>query len=107
MHVPLWQHTIDRLDDTSTVMLSGELDLSADRDVREAITSELQRAGLTRLLVDMSAVTFIDSTVLGALVYAYNAAHDAGCHLAVSPSERVRRIVEITGLSYLLNPADR
>ncbi|MCW3838921.1 STAS domain-containing protein [Micromonospora yasonensis] len=107
MRAPLWQHTVDRLGDTSTIMLSGELDLSADREVREAIIGELQRPGLTRLLIDMQAVTFIDSTVTATLVYTSNAAHKSDRQFTISPSQRVRRIVELTGLSYLLDPADR
>ncbi|MCW3838574.1 STAS domain-containing protein [Micromonospora yasonensis] len=107
MQAPLWQHAVDRGGDFSTVTLFGELDLSADRDVKTLLASELGRPGLTRLLVDMSAVTFIDSTVLGTLVYAHNVAHEAGRQFTVSPSERVRRIVEITGLSYLFNTPDR
>lgn len=55
----------------------------------------------------MSAVTFIDSTVTATLVYAYNAAHDAGRQLTNAPSRRVQRILELIGLSYLLDPAGR
>ena len=101
MQTPLWQHAVDRGEVLSTVTLSGELDLFANRAVRELLVGELRQPGLTGLLVDMSAVTFIDSTVLGTLVYAHNAAHDAGRQFIISPSERVRRIVEITGLTYL------
>ncbi|MEU2612616.1 STAS domain-containing protein [Micromonospora sp. NPDC007271] len=107
MQAPLWQHRVDRAGAASTVTLSGELDLSASRAVQGLLAGELRQAGLARLLVDMSAVTFIDSTVLGMLVYAHNAAQDAGRQFTVAPSERVRRIIEITGLSYLFAPADR
>jgi anti-anti-sigma factor len=107
MQAPLWQHTVDRAGDLSTITLSGELDMSVARDVRELLAGELRQPSLTRLLVDMSAVTFIDSTVLGELVYAHNTAYDAGRQFTVTPSNRVRRIVETTGLSYLLAPADQ
>ncbi|MCW3817726.1 anti-sigma factor antagonist [Micromonospora sp. DR5-3] len=106
MQVPFWQCSIDRAGDTSAVRLSGELDLAADREVREALTGELQRPDVTRMLTDMSEVTFIDSTVLSTLVYACNAAHKAGRPFVVSPSRWVRRLLEVTGLSYLLDPAD-
>ena len=107
MQAPLWQHTVDRGGALSTVTLSGELDLAANRAVQELLAAELRQPGLTHLLVDMSAVTFIDSTVLGTLVYAHNAAHDVGRQFTISPSERVRRIVEITGLSYLFTAPER
>lgn len=107
MHAPPWQLTVDRLEGSTTIRLSGELDFSTDPDVRETIIRELQRPGLARLLIDMQAVVFIDSTVTATLVYTYDAAHTAACQLTVVPSDGVRRIVELTGLSYLLDPPDR
>lgn len=64
MRAPLWQHRVDRVGDLSTITLSGELNLSAERDVQEALTDECRQRGLISLSVDMSAATFIDSTVL-------------------------------------------
>lgn len=108
MQAPLWQHAVERIGHLSTITLSGELDFSADQAVQELLAGELRQPGPAHLLVDLSAVAFIDSTVLGTLVYAYYVAQDTGRQFTVRSSERVRRIVEITGLSYLLTPqADR
>ena len=107
MQAPLWKHAISQLGETSTISLSGELDLSACQDVQDLITNELRKPDLRRLLIDMSEVTFIDSSVLGALVYAHKAAHGADRQLTVTPSRFVRRILDVTGLTHLLALADR
>ncbi|WP_433288533.1 STAS domain-containing protein [Micromonospora sp. CA-244673] len=107
MPAPLWTHTTKWLGDTSIIWLSGELDLSAHTDVRELFTEELRHPELTRLHIDLSAVTFMDSTVLGALLYAYNATENSDRQLTIAPSEFVRRILNVTGLSHLFVIADR
>ncbi|SCG55353.1 STAS domain-containing protein [Micromonospora inositola] len=106
MQGPAWQHTINHLGTASVITLAGELDFAADGDVRQLLDAELQQPSLTDLRIDMTRVTFIDSTMLGTLVHAYNAIDDTDRQLTISPSPVVRRILEITGLSHLFNVAD-
>jgi anti-sigma B factor antagonist len=55
-----------------TVIASeGEIDVSTVGAFRNAL-SEAARAGADRLVIDLSEVTFIDSSGLGALVEAHN-----------------------------------
>ncbi len=56
----------------SVVHLQGEIDLSCSPRARETILSSLKNGG--DVLVDLSAVTYIDSSGVASLVEAYQAA---------------------------------
>jgi anti-sigma B factor antagonist len=59
------------------------------------------------IVVDLSGVTFIDSSALGVLVGAFNAARGAERVIRfVRPDARVMRLFEITGLTKLFEFAD-
>ena len=56
----------------ATVIASeGEIDVSSVGEVRSAL-AEAARAGADRLVIDLSAVSFIDSSRLGALLDVHN-----------------------------------
>lgn len=55
--------------------------------------------------VDLAAVTFIDSTVISALVTAHHAATAAGGALTLlNPGGQVQRVLTVTGILPLLGP---
>jgi anti-sigma B factor antagonist len=83
------------------VTISGEVDLVTASDLRQALGEALLIS--PRLVVDVGAVTFIDSTGLSALADAHRRAHDAGGALIVRhPSPMLKRLLEITRLDTLL-----
>jgi anti-sigma B factor antagonist len=58
------------------------------------------------LIADLAAVTFMDSTAIGALVQLHNAANEDGKRLVlVSVAPRVLRVLEITGLDTVFDIA--
>ena len=64
-------------------------------------------AGATRLVVDLSRVTYIDSGGVGSLVTAYLHTTRRGGQLkVVCPNERVCRILQITHLTSVLEVFD-
>jgi len=82
----------------STVVVSGELDIAAAPALTEAL-DRLTADGATEIALDLSGVTFCDSTGLGAFVHADQALQARGARLVlVNPSERVRRLLAITSL---------
>lgn len=88
-------------DDDNAVVLnvSGEVDVYSAPALSERI-NEILDSGSRRIVVDLSAVEFIDSTGLGALVGGHNRARDLGGELLlVCTVERVIKLLRITGLN--------
>ena len=85
-------------DGADIVEVSGELEMHAAHELR----TELQRVCAVekpRVLIDLSQVSFIDSTGIGVLVGGLKRAREAsGALVLVCPTPRLRRIFEITGL---------
>jgi anti-sigma B factor antagonist len=84
-------------------VLRGELDASTCRGLAECLTGP---SG-SLVVIDLSQLTFIDSSGLGALHAAKQRAIKNGGTLVVSrPSPTVHRVLEITGLDMWLTDWD-
>jgi len=84
-------------DDTSLLSVEGDLDLASAPSLKWAL-ADLQSASSRHVVVDLSRVSFIDSTALGVLVGAQRSL-DPGVKLAIAcAEENVLRIFELTGL---------
>jgi anti-sigma B factor antagonist len=79
--------------------VSGELDLAVAPWLRDQLDA-LFVGGATSFVVDMSGVTFLDSTALGVLVGALNQCKELGgqVHLVLTEPQ-VLRVLRITGLA--------
>ena len=92
---------IEVADTTSptTVVLTGEIDLTTSQRVREALLS-IANSGEHRVVVDLGNVTFMDSTGLSALVAARKRFGTIDGEIILrSPSPNVLRVLEISGLT--------
>ncbi len=79
----------------------GELDLYAAPALKEALRAAVA-SGAEVVVVDLTAVTFVDSTALGALVAASRQAGDATrMHIACTNPEIVRTF-DVTGIDRVL-----
>ena len=84
------------------VVLTGEVDLAAASPVRVCLR-DLMVDGATHVLVDLRAVTFMDSTGLGVLVAARKQARVfRGSFGLVAPSPPVARVLSLTALDKFL-----
>ncbi len=88
---------IERNDGLVIVSLAGELDLYNANTVREALL-ECCDESPERLIVDLSAVKFIDSTALGVLIEARTRMTNRKGFLLAAPGLETRRALEISGL---------
>lgn len=85
------------------VAVQGEVDISGAPRLRDAILQAVG-SGVQRLVLDLSAVPFIDSTGLGVLVAAHKRLTSTGGELRVVGSpEAVLRTVRATGLHLILH----
>ena len=81
----------ERLDDElGVVVLSGEVDIFTAPQFKECLL-ELLDAGVKRLVVDLSDVTFIDSTALGVLIGGVRRVHGAGGTMTIVVTTRAGR----------------
>jgi anti-sigma B factor antagonist len=87
------------VDDTTHVIeLGGEVDLYTAPEFKERMVQLIEQ-GRTRLVVDLSEATFIDSTTLGVLVGGVKRLRPAGGSMAlVCTDPSIAKIFEITGL---------
>lgn len=87
---------LSRTDDRPTVMsLSGELDIASAPELAGAFAS-VARSDARAVVVDLSALTFIDSTGISVLATAAREARARGGELIVAaPSGDVRSVLEI------------
>ena len=92
--------TIDRSAAVPVVVARGELDAYAEPDVLSAFADLSEEL---RVVVDLEAVSFLDSTALGAFVRSLREMTDRGGEaLVVLPANAARRIFEITTLDRAL-----
>lgn len=84
------------------VHIAGEIDVTSAAVLRDALEA-LIADGRRRLTLDLSDVTFLDSTGLGIVVGRLKRLARHGGTMSVAAShERVRRVFTITGLDQLL-----
>lgn len=89
---------------TAVVRLSGSLDLLTAAEVKERI-QRLVEEGWNRLVVDLSAVDFIDSSGLSALINGLKVARNAGGDIRIARApEQVRGILQACTLDRVLTP---
>ncbi len=79
------------------VAVEGELDLSSAPNLKWALTDTIG-SGLRQIVVDLSHVTFIDSTALGVLVGVRRTLGPGGRIAIAGSDEDVMNIFELTGL---------
>lgn len=94
------------VDDTVVVEVIGEVDMATAPELTAMV--DAVRDGALRVVVDLSAVTFLDSSALNALVHCQRdlAKREIGFRV-VEPSDRnVRRVFEITQLTATLSIVD-
>ena len=80
--------------------LDGELDAYSAPDVRKRLHALIEESGKAGVvIVDLTRVTFMDSTILGTLVGGLRRMRERDGELRlVYPPQPVRRIFELTGL---------
>jgi anti-sigma B factor antagonist len=91
------KHEVTERQGVTIVALKGEVDLENSPAARKLLLESIDTA--TRILVDLSGVTYIDSSGVASLVEALQASkkNDTGFALAAT-SEPTRRVLELARL---------
>jgi anti-sigma B factor antagonist len=95
----LLSFSIQEDDETSTVSLRGELDMSCTHEV-DKIVEALSSRDRTLVVFDLTNLSFLDSTGLSHLVKATWALREEGKNVQVVGARgSVLKVIELTGLS--------
>jgi anti-sigma B factor antagonist len=102
----LFQVTTDRADGGVVVAATGEIDMSTSPQLRAALRDP--QASAPAVVLDLRAVTFMDSSGLGVIVGQHKRAREEGYRFAVAVdgAPEVRRILELSGLVGVLHVVD-
>jgi anti-anti-sigma factor len=85
-----------------TFVLSGELDMAGGEELQSAVRQGCEE-GTDDVALDLSELTFIDSTGLRAVVSVHDLCRERGVEVALIPGGRaVQRVFELTGLAAVL-----
>jgi anti-sigma B factor antagonist len=102
LHAPL-DIRLEGRGDTAVVLISGACDASGHQQLREGLL-EAESKEANEIVVDLTAVPFIDSISLRIVIAAWNRARHAGHRfsVALATSGQVRRVFEVTGVDQVL-----
>jgi anti-sigma B factor antagonist len=96
--------TIEQVGDAYVVTLRGEIDAYTAPALRLDLRRLIEDVGASTLIVDLAAVTFLDSSALGALVGALRRLRERDGRLRiVQPQAAAARIFQLTGLDTVLD----
>ncbi len=88
---------------TRTISLAEEVDLAAVPALKAAVQAAFSLAGCETLVIDLSAVTFIETTGITALCQAHRQSAEDDIRLVLIPAAPgVQRTFELCGSSDLL-----
>jgi anti-anti-sigma factor len=82
--------------------IKGAVDASTAQEMGQLLKGHLSK-GHQRIIIDFSEMTFISSPGIRELLYAHREAEQLGGELRIAaPTDRVRRILEISGVNILI-----
>jgi anti-anti-sigma factor len=104
---PPLQIEVHHDDATTVVLLRGELDVATAEPLRGHIYTALTEHDPHRFVVDLTDLTFTDSSGLGILIWADRLLNRRGRRLQLcNPRGQVLRVLHITGLHTRLHITD-
>lgn len=86
------------------VRLSGELDHRCAAAIRDELDGLIERSDARRLVFDLSALTFMDSSGIGMMIGRYKQMRSRGGTMAVMPGNAlIERLMELSGLYQIVD----
>ena len=99
------KHEIIEKPDARVVVFSGEIDLESSPIAREILIKSFQNT--KKVIVDLSEVSYIDSSGVASLVEALQAAKkNSGTFALAATSEPTRRVLELARLDKVFTMFD-
>ena len=99
----LVQEPLPTIDPGLLLAATGELDIATAPELRGTIADAID-AGLTRLVVDLSDLSFLDSVAVAVLLHVRRQLGDAGrMSVVVPPGSYAQLVLGVAGLSHCLD----
>ncbi|WP_294373133.1 anti-sigma F factor antagonist [uncultured Clostridium sp.] len=97
----------EKYNDILITAFIGELDHSSAEEVRIKVDDRIDRDDISKVILNFSKVTFMDSSGIGAVVGRYKKIKNKGGNLCIAgTSKNVDKIFELAGLYKLINKYD-
>lgn len=90
--------------DAKVLRVRGEVDLASSGSLMAAAES-LVKPDIGTLRLDLTGVTFIDSSGIRSILLIDEQCRESGVGFQVTPSEQVQRVLSLVGLSFDENGA--
>ena len=89
--------------DTLMARIKGEIDLATADELREIVDEQLKNKGYKAVILELSGVSFIDSSGLGFILGRYKKIKgQGGMMYIVGARPSVSRLLEISGITKLI-----
>jgi anti-sigma B factor antagonist len=87
------------LDKITIFDISGDIDLATSPELRKALLRELRELKMPRVVLNLVAVRYIDSSGVASLVEGLKASRDSGCRLVLfGLNKTVREVLQLSKL---------
>jgi len=95
---------IEMVGDVLLVRLQGEFDLLIADEFREAVDPYFESGRAANLLLDISRVSFMDSSGLGAILGRYKKIRQMGGNMIiVGARPQIKKILELSGIMKIIS----
>ncbi len=89
---------------TIIAYISGEVDHHTAKGIRSEIDSEIERLSPEKVILDFSAVTFMDSSGIGLVMGRYKIMQSlSGAVLIQNPPDHIKKVMRLAGLDRIAN----
>jgi anti-sigma B factor antagonist len=95
---PGFSITVDAEESAPRVVVIGELDLLTSPQLKDRLAALIDERP-SRIVLDLTGVTFFDSSALNVVIHSQRLAEEHESELAVVPSAAVSRVIELTGVA--------
>ena len=95
------------LDRTTILDVSGDIDLASSPELRKALLRELRELRIPRVVLNLKAVNYVDSSGVASLVEALKASRDIGSRLILfGLNSAVREVLQLSKLLRIFEIAE-
>jgi anti-sigma B factor antagonist len=96
-----------KLDKATILDVSGNIDMSNSPEVRKALLHEIREKGVTRVVLNLTGVAYIDSSGVASLVEGLKASRESGSRFVLfGLNESPREVLKISRLLKLFEVYD-